>query len=274
MNSTPIFVIGSSGYISSLIVGILKTEFHVDPRVIKSKDAPSVLRRELPNKAIVFNATGVTHCPPEFYGQEQQVFFNDSNVYYLQEVLGEISLHNAKFIHISSSLVEESDLLAQSPYLKSKLAAEEYLLRCFENNRDKLQIIRLPSIWSKKRLKKNSLLSFLIENQNSCKIEGLSNPHRICHISTDKYIRVALESALNRVDFEILQNKNEVLKTTANQLAEFLCLDSCQACKTVMDKETENHLLESLFDVYKYWIHFHQNRLNESYYSEHFEREY
>lgn len=151
---------GGTGYLGHNIMPILVKDFDVTTIGITDKD---MLKANLANEVpelpqrydVVLHAAGKAHTYPKTEAEKQAFFdVNYKGTIHLCDALEKVGVPKA-LVFISTMAVygsdgstcvtEEAPLKGSSPYAKSKLMAEEYLIEWCEKNNVRLGILR-PSL--------------------------------------------------------------------------------------------------------------------------------
>ena len=228
-------LIGSNGYIGSLLGRCPLIQEKVTGIPYFSNLTPNLLQN-----VIMINATGKTHFPLGL--------LDNAAIEYLEVLGGAINEFGSRirhFVQISSSLLDEADIVETSPYLQSKLKIESLLIESSLKYDFKLSLIRLPSIWSKHLLKQNSLLVDLLNAEYPIEPTTLSASSRICHLASDKTLFDLLSLALYSETKILRAQKEGVWKTNSGETLAFVNNQSETSTLSPIQKE--------LWDIFHYW---------------------
>jgi hypothetical protein len=228
-------LIGSNGYIGSLLGMCPLIQEKVTGIPYFSNLTPNLLQN-----VIMINATGKTHFPLGL--------LDNAAIEYLEVLGGAINEFGSKirhFVQISSSLLDEADIVETSPYLQSKLKIESLLIESSLKYDFKLSLIRLPSIWSKHLLKQNSLLVDLLNAEYPIEPTTLSASSRICHLASDKTLFDLLSLALYSETKILRAQKEGVWKTNSGETLALVNNQSETSALSPIQKE--------LWDTFHHW---------------------
>lgn len=211
-----ILLLGSQGYIGTLISKFSPFRERITPLVHLSDLG------KMSGPFTIINAAGRTSSKGPVGNKRSDLSDFDSNYLILQELFASFATRLSHFIQLSSSLIAEPTILEKSPYVQSKYRAEQIIENFNSKNDTQVSVLRLPSIWSKHLLKKESLLFDLVRNQSSSDNLFLTNGDRVCHIATDETLNYMLKSAFSTRDRTVSCPEDMQLITTAKQIRLFL----------------------------------------------------
>lgn len=154
-----VLLTGSSGYLGQYIYASIKTTHQVYTLSSKLADITSDLRNsvpKLPECSLVIHAAGKAHSIPRTEAEILDFYaVNVKGTYNLLKALEECGLPRT-FVFISSvavygleagiDITEDQPLLANDPYGKSKIEAEQLVINWCKKNNVICTILRLPLI--------------------------------------------------------------------------------------------------------------------------------
>lgn len=160
MNKKSLLFTGASGFLGNNILPLLNETYCVKTIGLTARDNYNInLASEVPllneNYEIILHAAGKAHSVPKTES-EKQVFF-DVNLQGTKNLCAALEKHDVpkSFVFISTvavygleygeDITEESPLNGNSPYAKSKIQAEEFLINWCKKNDVVLSILR-PSL--------------------------------------------------------------------------------------------------------------------------------
>jgi hypothetical protein len=242
--NTRVVVVAPQGFVGSIICELL-IEADIDfVEISNFRDASSAeISRLAPSGSIwLINCAGTTdtnEIPSSFA-------FQRDNVKSLEKLLLAFENRLTRVFHFSSWLVETSDI--NNPYIESKRDAEVLI----ENNQKifnfDTKIIRLPTIWSLKKLKKGSLLEDLVYASKIKQTLHLNNPAALCRIvSEESFKRFFLNLLVEETKSRILH----VEESWHGEVSEISNLLQTSVPKEILLGNSE---LEALSEIFNYWL--------------------
>lgn len=158
-----ILITGASGFLGGIIDSSLKEHGHIIRSLGRNKSNHYCvdLSHEVPVLStsfdIIIHSAGKAHSIPKTSEEEKEFYeVNYQGTINLCKAINKLEFKPKAFIFISTIAVygldtgayitEESRLLGNTPYAKSKIQAEEYLQRWAKENNITLGILRLPLI--------------------------------------------------------------------------------------------------------------------------------
>ena len=207
-----IFLAGHSGYIGTLLTRFSDSKGRYSTMADLSK------LNESSREFVIVNAIGTT---PRAAQESNDVILENyfsSNYEPVVRMINHFRNRIGHFIQISSSLIEEKNLVKNSQYLQSKVAAENYLLSARDRFKFDLSFVRLPSIWSKDLIKGNSLLFDMVKSRVLGTTLVLKNKDSECHISNCDVLDALIDTALQTKELYIKPSTDKISITTSERI--------------------------------------------------------
>jgi UDP-glucose 4-epimerase len=237
-----ILLTGATGFLGSiLLINLEKLGFEIYsiPRldefsIGQTNAVPS--GRDL----VLINCMGVT-SGEKSYTVEQ---YMQGNVNSLHLVFDQLGTQIKKFVHCSTWLTEGNE---ESDYTVSKIQAEEVVTEAARSYGFEVVILRLPTIWSKKKYKKTSLIHDLFKFEFAFSEFEPKNRNAEIHIGTEEFfVGCVMNSILSKFSSDWSRN-SEVWHGTVGLLIEELSLYESQG------GNHNNHVIEKLSQIIKHW---------------------
>lgn len=237
-----ILLTGATGFLGSiLLINLEKLGFEVYsiPRldefpVSQTNSVPS--GRDL----VLINCMGVTSGEKPYTALQ----YMQGNVNSLHLVFNQFGTQIKKFVHCSTWLTEGTK---ESDYTVSKIKAEEVVKEAARYYGFEVVNLRLPTIWSNKKYKKNSLIHDLFKFAFAFSEFEPKNRNAEIHIGTEEFfVDCVMNSIFSKFSLDLSWN-SEVWHGTVGHLIQELSLYESQG------GNHNNHVIEKLSQIIKHW---------------------
>lgn len=176
-----IVVAGSNGYVGQVLCGELRSSrvehFQLPPfRTMSSTD---ISKATPPGFITLINCAGKTPSP----NAADNTNFAKENMDSLERLLNAYKSRLNSVIHFSTAHLNILEL--ESNYFKSKVGSELLILEHQKEIQFEANILRLPSLWSRRALKKGSLLHDIVLSDFSLRNLQVRNPKIKISVTTD-----------------------------------------------------------------------------------------
>jgi hypothetical protein len=188
-----IVVAGSNGYVGQVLCGELRSSriehFRLPPfRTMSSTD---ISKATPPGLITLINCAGKTPSPIA----ADNTNFAKENIDSLERLLNAYKSRLNSVIHFSTAhlnILEE-----ESEYFKSKMRSELLILELQKEIQFEANILRLPSLWSRRAIKKGSLLHDIVLSDFSLRSLQVRNPKIKISVTTDSHLSCLVHQILN-----------------------------------------------------------------------------
>ncbi len=235
-----VFIAGATGFLGSILLSnLVELGFEVHG-LTRRKDSRRKQNDGLftHREMVLINCMGITPGSAHYTSDE----YDEANVKSLNLIFDRYGTQIKKFVHCSTWLTElsEKDDYAYSKAKAEKLVTEASALYAF----DKV-ILRLPTIWSKKRYKQPSLLYDLFCFGGAISEFQPKNSGAKVQIGTEEFfVKSVVESILSnsRIDKSIGNEKWQgTVKDLIADLSEFT------------DENQPGHVISRFSEILKHW---------------------
>lgn len=195
-------IAGHTGFIGQIVVNELNKadiEYHKIPS-FRSLTAEEINLRIPAGRVALINCSGST--PQKNSEMNRDIYMNNTES--LKKLVGAFAQRMDSVLHMSSAHLNSPELLTM--YTEAKKHSEEYLIQAASKYSFKGINLRLPTIWSSKQMKVDSLLDDITAINLNDSRSLIRTPEALIHVAPEMSIGIQvkrfLNSEIDRVGFD------------------------------------------------------------------------